>query len=165
MQTMQDADVLAEPPVVFAHNELAFVVPPDNPAEVEGLEDLQDADYVVCAEAAPCGALAAELLDGAGITHPPRSYEVDVKAVLTKVQLGEADAGLVYASDVVAAGDRIHEVPLPAGDESATSYPIAVTADSEHPDLAEAWVDLVRSGEGQQVLSRAGFSTDADASP
>lgn len=161
MRSMQEAGVLAGPPVVFARNELALVVPPDNPAGIDDLADLRTADYVACVRSAPCGALATALLAETGVTNPPRSNEVDVKAVLMKVQMGEADAGLVYASDVVAAGDRVRAVPLPDGHRTATDYPVAVTADSEHPDLAHAWTDLVRSDEGQRVLADAGFATGA----
>lgn len=164
MQTMQDADVLAGDPVVFAHNELVLVVPPDNPAGIEDLGDLQDSDYVVCAPEAPCGHLAKELLDREGITKRPRSLEVDVKAVLTKVELGEADAGLVYYSDLVAAGDRVDEIPLPGSVRVATDYPMAITVDSRHPDLAQEWIDLVRSRAGQWTLSTSGFGTDSATS-
>lgn len=165
MGVMRDGKALAGPPVVFTHNRLALVVPPDNPAGVDRLADLQRADYVTCVKSAPCGDLASQLLDRSGIGNPPRSYEVDVKAVLTKVELGEADAGFVYVSDVVAAGRSVREVPLPPGTSAATEYPIAVTAEAEHPDLARAWVDLVRSRAGQQVLSRSGFASHVGALP
>ncbi|HLN76537.1 MAG TPA: molybdate ABC transporter substrate-binding protein [Nocardioidaceae bacterium] len=167
MDTMVEADALAGRPETFAHNELALVVPPDNPAGIHAVEDLDRSgvDFVVCAKSAPCGALAAQVLAEHGVTAPPRSYEVDVKAVLTKVVLGEADAGLVYASDVVAAGSKVRQVPLPRSPESSTSYPIAVTTDSKNPDLAKAFVDLVRSSEGRHVLTVAGFTVGADANP
>ena len=167
MDTMVSADALAGKPQTFAHNELALVVPPDNPAGIHAVEDLDRSgvDFVVCAKSAPCGALAAQVLAEHGVTAAPRSYEVDVKAVLTKVVLGEADAGLVYVSDVVAAGNKVRRVPLPRSPETSTSYPIAVTADSKHSDLARAFVDLVRSSDGQHVLTGAGFTTDAGANP
>ncbi len=156
MQMMRGA--LDGEPVVFAHNVLTLVVPPDNPAGIESLADLQGTDFVVCAPAAPCGALAADLLTDAGVSTRPRSLEVDVKAVLTKVELGEADAGLVYESDVVAAGDRVREVPLPDGERPGTAYPAAVVAGSTDPGLAHAFVDLLLSDEGQQVLTEDGFT-------
>ena len=165
MDVMRKGKALAGPPVVFTRNRLALVVPATDPAGIEQLADLQHADYVTCVKSAPCGDLAAGLLAGTGITNPPRSYEVDVKAVLMKVELGEADAGFVYASDVVAAGRSVEEVPLPQGTDAVTDYPIAVTADSEHQDLARSWVDLVRSREGQKVLAKAGFTTHAGTSP
>lgn len=155
MQTMADEDALAGEPVVFAHNVLTLVVPPDNPAGIGALEDLDGSEYVVCAPAVPCGALAEALLADAGVTTEPRSHEVDVKAVLTKVVLDEADAGLVYASDVVAAGDRVAEVPVPGA--PGTDYPAAVTTDSEAPELAGEFLDLLLSDEGRAALERAGF--------
>jgi molybdate transport system substrate-binding protein len=160
MRIMADA---VEDPVTFAHNELVLAVPSGNPAGITELADLARADYVVCAPSAPCGALAVDLLDRAGVTRAPRSREVDVKAVLTKVQLDEADAGLVYASDVEAAGDRVEQVPLPAGSEAATSYPVAVVSGTDQAGLAQEWVDLVLSAEGQQVLTAAGFAPVAEA--
>jgi molybdate transport system substrate-binding protein len=160
-RTMELMADVVEDPATFARNKLALVVPPDDPAGVGGLADLQQADYVVCAPSAPCGSLAADLLEEAGVSRPPRSREVDVKAVLAKVALGEADAGLVYASDVVTAGDRVRRRPLPSDLTAATSYPIAVVTDAAHPDLAAEWVDLVLSDEGQQVLQEAGFTPGA----
>jgi molybdate transport system substrate-binding protein len=167
MRAMERGDSLATAPAVFARNRLVLVVPSDNPAGIGSLADLQHADYVVCVRSAPCGDLASRVLAGTGVTNRPRSYEVDVKAVLTKVQTGEADAGFVYASDVVAAGDSVREIPVPRSATPATDYPIAVTADSAHPDLARQWVDLVRSPEGRRVLAKAGFTpaTGAGASP
>lgn len=155
-------DALDGDPVVFAHNVLALVVPPDDPAGIEDVADLQGTEFVVCAPAVPCGALAAGLLDDAGVTTRPRSLEVDVKAVLTKVTLGEADAGLVYASDVVAAGDRVREVPLPDEARPRTAYPAAVVDGSSVPGLAREFVDLLLSDEGQDVLAQAGFSGAED---
>jgi molybdate transport system substrate-binding protein len=157
-RTMAMMASAVEEPAVFAHNVLALVVPPDDPADIDRPEDLQGTDFVVCAVTAPCGVLAADLLDEAGVTTDPRSLEVDVKAVLTKVVLGEADAGLVYASDVVAAGDRVREVALPDRNRPGTDYQVAATRDSAHPGLAQEFVDLVGSRKGRQVLADAGFT-------
>lgn len=158
MQIMADSEALSGEPVVFARNVLALAVPPDNPAGIDGLGDLQGAEFVVCAPAVPCGALAAGALEDAGVTTRPRSHEVDVKAVLAKVVLGEADAGLVYASDVVAAGDQVLEVTAPELAGATTDYPVAVTAESDQPDLAAEFVDLLRSPEAEGVLAEAGFT-------
>lgn len=157
MQILEDDGLLAEPPVPFASNAMALVVPRGNPAGIDDVTDLQEADYVVCTETAPCGSLAADVLDEAGVTNDPRSLEVDVKAVLTKVVLGEADAGLVYSSDVVAAGDEVEGVPLPEGVTATTQDTIGVVADSDDQDLAGEFVDLVLSPEGQRALGEAGF--------
>lgn len=167
MDTMVKAHALAGTPATFTHNELALVVPPDDPAGIRAIEDLgrPGVDFVVCAQSAPCGALAAQVLADHHVTAKPRSYEVDVKAVLTKVVMDEADAGLVYASDVVAADGKVRRLPLPASSHTSTSYPIAVTGDSSSPDLAQAFVRLVRSPHGQQVLTRAGFTPGTNPGP
>ena len=146
-------------PRAFASNRLQLVVPPDNPAAIERFADLEQpgTTFVVCVESAPCGKLAATLLDGAGITAEPASEEVDVKAVLSRVALDEADAGLVYATDAVAAGDAVRAIDVPASADSPTRYPIAALADADEPALAEDWVRLVLSRRGQQVLADAGF--------
>jgi molybdate transport system substrate-binding protein len=157
-RTMAMMASAVEQPAVFAHNVLALVVPPENPAGIRRPADLQGTDFVVCAVTAPCGVLADDLLDDAGVTTDPRSLEVDVKAVLTKVVLGEADAGLVYASDVVAADDQVREVALPDRDRPGTDYQVAAARDSAHPELAQEFVDLVGSRKGRQVLATAGFT-------
>jgi molybdate transport system substrate-binding protein len=157
MGILEEEDLLDEPPVVFARNEMALVVPAGNPAGIDDLTDLEEADYVVCAETAPCGSLAARLLADAGVERAPRSLEVDVKAVLTKVSLGEADAGLVYVTDVLAAGGDVEEVPLPEAATGTTEDLIGVVADSREPELAEEFLALVLSAEGQGVLEDAGF--------
>lgn len=158
MRRMAEAGALAGEPVTFAHNRMVLVVPAGDPAGIDALGDLDGADYVVCAASAPCGVLAEQVLERGGVTTPPRSREVDVKAVLTKVELDEADAGMVYASDAVAAGDRVEVVDVPEVEGATTSYPVAVAADSAAPGTAQEFVDLVLSGEGQRVLVEAGFT-------
>jgi molybdate transport system substrate-binding protein len=160
MAVVTDAGNSAGDPRVLATNRLVLVVPADNPAGIEEFADIDSGgvDFVVCVESAPCGALAAEALEEQGIENEPASEEVDVKAVLAKVELDEADAGIVYATDAVASGDRVEAVEIPASAATTTSYPIAVTADAAEPELAAAWVDLVLSEEGQRVLAEAGFN-------
>lgn len=155
--TMERAtEALAGPPRTFASNRLALVVPADNPAGIEAAGDLgrSGVQLVVCVETAPCGSLAADVLTDLGAT--PASLEVDVSAVLAKVVAGEADAGLVYRSDVVTAGDAVSEIELP-GDAATTSYRIATVSHAEQPDLAEEFVSLALSDEGRRVLHDAGF--------
>jgi molybdate transport system substrate-binding protein len=158
----------AEDAEVFARNPLMLAAPVGNPAGIElpaderdpGLADLIDEDVVlaVCAPEVPCGAAAAEVLDRAGLSAAPDTYEDDVRAVLTKVQLGEVDAGLVYLSDVHAAAEGsvlafgFREAQLAIND-----YPIAVLADAGNPAAAEAFVELVLSDAGQRVLAEAAF--------
>ena len=142
---------------VFAHNRLALVVAEGNPHRVGSVADLAagDLDVVVCAPEVPCGRLAARVLAGvAGVR--PRSYEANVKAVLTRVVLGEADAGLVYATDVRSARDRVEEIALPGGDGLVTAYAVAAVARSTDATVSEL-VGFVRSSEARSVLVAAGF--------
>lgn len=148
-----------EPPEVFATNRLQIVVPAGNPAGVEGLDDFADPDLLIglCAEEVPCGHLGREALGQAGVTPAPDTDEPDVRALLTKVEAGELDAGLVYVTDVVAAGDAVEGVDLPAEVDVVASYPIAATTRSEHPDAARRFIEFVLGAEGQAILERSGF--------
>ncbi|GAA1476505.1 molybdate ABC transporter substrate-binding protein [Nocardioides aestuarii] len=159
MQIAVDADVTAEEPVVFAENQLVIVTAPGNPAGVESLDDLADVDWVRCADDVPCGRVALSLLDGAGVTAEPVSLEVDVKATLEKVATGEADAGLVYASDAVTAGDDVESVAIDGAQEVPAVYYLAPLAQSSDADLAGDWIELVESASGRQALEDAGFSS------
>ena len=93
----------------------------------------------------------------AGLQPAPDTLEEDVKAVLTKIELGEADAGLVYVTDVVAAGDRVEGIEVPEAADVINRYPIAVVTEAPNPEGAQAWVDFVLSDEGQAALAAAGF--------
>jgi molybdate transport system substrate-binding protein len=160
--TMERAsDELAEGSDVFASNRLVLVTPADNPAKITSLADLDnpDVDYVVCVDTAPCGAISARTLEAADIGNEPVSLEIDVKAVLARVTSGEVDAGLVYVTDAVAAGDAVTAIDLPAEFTETTLYPIAALEQSEEPDLAQEFVDFVLSTNGQEALSSAGFGT------
>ncbi len=155
------AGVLAAAPVGFVGNSLTVVTPPDNPAGITSLDDLDGpgVDYVVCASNAPCGAAAESLLASAGVDAPPASEEVDVKAVLARVVQGEADAGLVYRTDAVAAGDDVAEVAIADADDVTTTYVVAPLsgADGARANLAADFVGLVRSEEARAVFTDAGF--------
>lgn len=158
MSVVTDAGLGADP-TVFTENVLAIAVPADNPGDVTGLADFADADLTlaVCAAEVPCGAAAAQVFEAAGITAMPDTEEEDVRAALTKVQLGEVDAALVYASDVVSAGSDVEGISFPEAEEAVNEYPICVLADAPNPDAAQAFVDLVLSDEGQAALEAAGF--------
>jgi molybdate transport system substrate-binding protein len=151
---------LAEDPEAFAHNVLMVAVPLDNPGNVTGLDDFarDELDLAVCAPEVPCGAAAEKLFEALDVPAVPDTYEEDVRAVLTKVQLGEVDAGLVYYSDVVAAKDTILALALPEAVAAENRYPIAALTDAPNPAAAQAFVDLVLSDEGQQALADAGFA-------
>ena len=144
-------------PTQFATNTLILVTPPDNPAGITSLDDLDGADFVVCDPSVPCGAAAATILDNAGVTAEPKSLEEDVKAVLTKVTTGEADAGIVYVTDAAAAGSDVSTVDIPTDVNVVNPYFIGVVKDSDDSDTAQEWVDLVNSQAGQGVLSDDGF--------
>jgi molybdate transport system substrate-binding protein len=159
MRVLEDDGLLAGPAVAFAGNEMTLAVPPGNPGRIEEVSDLQGAEYVMCTPAAPCGRLATVLLEEAGVTNPASSLEEDVKDVLARVVAGETEAGLVYSSDVVAAGAAVREVPLPESLTVTAVDQIGVVEASRQPDLAAAFVDLVLSPAGQEVLESAGFST------
>ncbi|MEO3859054.1 molybdate ABC transporter substrate-binding protein [Acrocarpospora sp. B8E8] len=158
MTTVTDAG-LATGPTVFVKNKLQIAVPPDNPAKVESLKDLTDPKVKValCAEQVPCGAAAIKALDAAGLKVTPVTLEQDVKATLTKVELGEVDAALVYQTDVIAAAGKVTGIAFPEADQAINDYPIATLTKAPAADLAKQFVDLVLSQQGKDVLTKAGF--------
>jgi len=112
---------------------------------------------VLAAPDVPAGRYAKQVLDRAGVTVEPASQEDNVKAVVSKVSLGEADAGIVYVTDVTAGGDKVEGVDIPKDQNVVATYPIATVKASKNQDEAQAFVDLVRSAQGQQVLESYGF--------
>jgi molybdate transport system substrate-binding protein len=160
MQRAVDAGAAATP-VVFARNSLMIAVPPGNPAGITSLADLADPARTValCAPQVPCGAAAVATFAAAGLTPAPDTLEQDVKAVLTKVELDEVDAGLVYRTDVRAAAGKVEGIAVPQADGAVNDYPIAVLTHAPHQALAEEFVALVRSARGLDALTRAGFGT------
>jgi molybdate transport system substrate-binding protein len=143
MQQVVAAGSTLSPPVVFAHNRLTIVVAKGNPKAVRGLADLarDDLRVVLCAAAVPAGRYARQLLARAGVVVHSRSDEPSVKAVVSKVALGEVDAGIVYVTDVVA------------------TYPIAVLNGGHHRDIAAEFVAFVLSADGRAILRRHGFAS------
>jgi molybdate transport system substrate-binding protein len=149
----------ASTPQDFATNVMVLAVPASNPANVTAFSDLDKSSvkYVVCVPTAPCGKVGQALLDQNHITGKPVSQEVDVKSVLAKLTEGEADAGIVYTTDAVAAGDAVKALPIPGSAKQITTYPIVTLDQSDNPDLAKEFVDLVTGSSGQQILQKAGF--------
>jgi molybdate transport system substrate-binding protein len=143
----------------FVRNVMEIAVPPANPAQVAQLSDLAKPGVKValCQAEAPCGATAAKVFANAKLTVKPVTEEADVKATLAKVSLGEVDAGVVYVTDVLAAGDSVKGIEIPADVNASTTYPIAPLTASKNAALAQAFVDYVLSAEGQKVLTAAGF--------
>jgi molybdate transport system substrate-binding protein len=158
MKTVTDAS-LAGTPTTFVRNKLEIAVPPDNPAKVNGLKDLADPKVKValCAAQVPCGAAAVKALDAAGLKVTPVTLEQDVKATLTKVELGEVDAALVYKTDVLSAGGKVTGIDFPEADKAINDYPIATLSKAPAGPLAQQFVDLVASQQGKDVLTKAGF--------
>lgn len=144
---------------VFARNRLAVVVRKGNPKGVRGLGDLgrHDVAVVLCAAEVPCGRLAAQAFERAGVKAAPRSYEANVRAVLSKVSLGEADAGVVYVTDLRVTDGAVEGVDIPAEHNVATAYPIARVGATRKGRTADAFVDFVASDEGRRVLAGFGF--------
>ena len=158
MQIAEDAGVTGEVET-FATNVLTIVVPKGNPAGIESLDDLEGSTWVRCADEVPCGKVAVAVLDANGVTAEPVSLEEDVRATLDKVVSGEADAGLVYATDAVAAGDDVEAVEIAGAEDDLTSYYATTLEQSENADLAADWVAWVTSEEGRAILEEAGFGS------
>jgi molybdate transport system substrate-binding protein len=159
MKTVADAGLVDGEPAVFATNVLEIVTPPGNPAGVASFADLArpGLKVVVCAPQVPCGSATEQIEQAAGVTLSPVSEEPDVKSTLGKVTTGNADAGLVYATDVHAAGAAVQGIEFPESAQAVSSYPIAVIADAPNADLARAFQGLVTGPEGRTALEAAGF--------
>jgi molybdate transport system substrate-binding protein len=159
MQKVVDQKAVAGAPTVFTRNALEIAVAPGNPKNLTGLGDLATPGLVValCGPTVPCGRYAAEAIAKAGAKMPAASQEPDVKAVLTKVSLGEADAGIVYVTDVKTAAGKVRGVPIPESVNVVARYPIAVLVHAPNPSGAAAFVAFVLSADGQYVLATFGF--------
>ena len=160
MQKLADAGLIAGSPSTFAHNRLQIVVAAGNPKQIAGMSDLAHSGLVIvlCAPAVPCGRYAAQALQKAGVTPKIASQEADVKAVVSKVALGEADAGIVYVTDVRAAGTSVQGVDIPQGMNVIADYPVALLKDSQNVPGAKAFIAYVLD-EGQRTLLRHGFTS------
>ncbi|MFB6894143.1 molybdate ABC transporter substrate-binding protein [Kitasatospora sp. NPDC056327] len=159
MKTVTDAGGAAGTPQTFVRNTLTIAVPKGNPKHLAGLADLAapGVKVALCAKEVPCGAAALTALKAANVTLTPVTLEQDVKGALTKVELGEVDASLVYRTDVRADSGKIDGVDFPEAAQAVNDYPIAALAKAPNKDGAAAFVAFVRSPEAQQVLTAAGF--------
>lgn len=146
-------------PRPFAGNVLEIAVPPGNPGDVKGLDDFARKGLLVavCDVEVPCGKAASQVFEKAGVEPAIDSFESDVKSVLTKVRLGEVDAGLVYHSDVLAAGNEIDSIPVPTRYEVVNTYPIVLVKDAPNEEDAEEFIDIVLSQAGRDELEKWGF--------
>jgi molybdate transport system substrate-binding protein len=160
MKTVTDGGAAGGEPVVFARNALQIATAPGNPKGIATFADLArpDLKVVVCAPQVPCGAAATKIEQATGVTLAPVSEEPDVKSTLGKVTSGDADAGLVYVTDVAATGPSVQGVTFPEAAQATTNYPIVVTADAPQPELAAKFQQLVTGEPGQKTLAAAGFA-------
>ena len=149
----------ASNPQDFAKNSMEVAVPPNNPAKVTSVNDLakKSVKVALCQPQVPCGVVAAEVFKNVGITVKPVTLQTDVKSVLTQVELGNVDAGMVYVTDAKAAGTKVKGITIPANENASTLYPIATISSSKHKSEAQAFVAYVLSPAGQNVLAAAGF--------
>ncbi|HYP43952.1 MAG TPA: molybdate ABC transporter substrate-binding protein [Propionibacteriaceae bacterium] len=159
MDLVVDSQLVAGAPVPFATNTLTLAVQPGNPQQLNSLADLTrpGVQLVICAPAVPCGAATARVQQLARVRLRPVSEESSVADVLNKVATGEADAGIVYRTDVGSAGNSVSEVTIPQARRAVNTYPIATLAGGAQQALARDFVALVTGPEGQQVLRDAGF--------
>jgi molybdate transport system substrate-binding protein len=159
MKTVTDAGNATSDPVTFARNQLVIAVPPGNPKAIVSLADLAQTKLtvVLCAPQVPCGASAQAVLAAAHVTLRPASLEQDVKAALTKVKLGEADAALVYRTDTRAAKDAVDTVEFPESRDAVTDYQVVALKGSTNPTGAQAFLRFLASEAAAEVLTKAGF--------
>jgi molybdate transport system substrate-binding protein len=148
-------------PQVFARNKLEIAVPPNNPKGIASFADLAKPGVilVVCADPVPCGAATKKIEQATGVTLHPASQETAVTGVLSKVQAGEADAGLVYVTDVNSAGGKVKGIPFAESDKAVNEYPITVLKNAPQAVLAKQFVEFVHGSAGHQVLGKVGFET------
>lgn len=159
MAIVADANEVATSPIVFVTNTLEIAVPTGNPGNITALSDLAREPLLVglCAKAVPCGSSALDVLRAAGVEASVDTNEPDVRSLLTKIENGELDAGVVYATDVLASNGQVEGIAIPDEVNVETGYPIARLSSGPNPTAAEAFVVFVLSGEGQAILTDHGF--------
>lgn len=161
MDKVVEAREVAGKPQIFATNLLQIAVPTGNPAGITGLQDFNRQELLIglCAEAVPCGDFARQAFALAGVVPAVDTYEPDVRALITKIEVGELDAGITYVTDVASAGGSVAGVDIPIDQNVVAEYPIAALANAPHGDIAEAFVAFVLSDVGEAILAEYGFSS------
>lgn len=159
MKKLTDAGESVGDPVSIAKNTMEIIVEKGNPKAVTGVADLAKPDLIVvlCANTVPCGKNAAAVLENAGVTATPKSLEDKVKGVVTKVSAGEADAGIVFVTDVNSAKGTADGVEIPVDINVISNYPMVLTKESANPDAGKAFMAFVSSDAGQAILTKYGF--------
>jgi molybdate transport system substrate-binding protein len=160
MDQLVDADAVTGEPQIFVTNVLEIAVPAGNPGNVDGLDAFGNADLNIglCAEEVPCGQFGREALANAGVAPAQDTDEPDARSLLTKVEAGDLDAGLVYHTDVLSGGDEVEGIEVPEADNVIAKYPLAALSASGNAELAAAFVDFVLSAKGQDILESYGFA-------
>ena len=161
MDQVAEAGEVAGEPEIFVTNSLQIAVPTGNPAGVTGLEDFAREELLIglCAEDVPCGDFGRQALENAGVTPSIDTNEPDVRALLTKIEAGELDAGITYVTDVLSTSGTVEGVDIPAEVNVVAEYPIATLTGAPNPDAAAAWVEFVLSEDGQAILTSYGFTS------
>ena len=159
MAKVTDADLLHGQPIAFATNSLEIVVEKGNPLNIDSLAQIATPGllFVTCPIEVPIGGYTAEVLRNAGVTVTPASLEENVKGILTKVSLGEADAGIVYRTDILAAGNSVTGVPIADNVNVTTKYLIGALRDSQNQDASQRFIIFLSSEQGQNIFSQFGF--------
>jgi molybdate transport system substrate-binding protein len=159
-QVVEGGEVTGEPEI-FVSNLLQIATPPGNPGNVAGLEDFANEALLIglCAEDVPCGDFGRQALENAGVVPSIDTNEPDVRALLTKVEAGELDAGIVYATDVLSTEGGVEGIDIPEEDNVIAEYPIAALAGAPNADAAAAFVEFVLGSDGQAILAEYGFET------
>ena len=161
MEQVAEAGEVAGDARIFVLNRLQIAVPAGNPAGITGLDDFANEDLLIglCAEEVPCGSFGREVLEKAGVTPAIDTNEPDVRALLTKVEAGELDAGIVYLTDVLSTAGAVEGVEIPEEFNVLAAYPIAALVNAPNPNAAAAFVEFVLSDEAQAILVEFGFSS------
>ena len=161
MDQVAEAGELSGEAEIFVTNSLQIAVPTGNPADVTGLEDFAREELLIglCAEDVPCGDFGRKALDNGGVTPSIDTNEPDVRALLTKIEAGELDAGITYVTDVLSTSGTVEGIEIPAEVNVIAEYPIATLAGAPSPDAAAAWVEFVLSDDGQAILTSYGFTS------
>ena len=159
MDKLTKASLNGTDPVIFATNLLTIITAPGNPKGITGVADLANPalKVVVCAPEVPCGKYAQQIFDNAKVTVKPVSLEQNVKGVVTKVTAGEADAGIVYVTDVIATDGKADKVDIPEDINVVAKYPIATVKTSKNPEADQAFIDFLTGTDGQEILAKYGF--------
>jgi molybdate transport system substrate-binding protein len=161
MDQVAEAGGVDGKPEIFVTNLLQIAVPTGNPAGVTGLQDFARDELLIglCAEDVPCGEFGREALASAGVTPAIDTNETDVRALLTKIEAGELDAGITYVTDVMSTGGTVEGIEIPEENNVVAEYPIAALAAAPNPEAAAAFVEFVLSDDGQAILTGYGFSS------